>query len=232
MDMKVALISDTHGMLPAYPDADILIHAGDIALDRGQEKWFRTEFFSWVREFGNPVYATFGNHDFTQGAMGSMLREKAPPNLDFVVDEARLIGGKRFWFSPWSPRFGDWAWMAPDNSLAAKYEKIPLNTEVIVSHGPPKGAGDYTRIYGSQHVGSEALAERMSELTELELVITGHIHEDVGYHSLKGTRVINVSSVDGLYQPREKRFFYLEWDPEKLFESDLKKRIPDGQVSS
>jgi Icc-related predicted phosphoesterase len=222
MVMKVALIADTHGMLPAQPDADVLIHAGDIAQDMSQEHWFVNQFFPWCREFGNPVYATWGNHDWTQGSMGDILREKAPPNLDFVADEARVIGGKRFWFSPWSPVFGGWAWMLTEPQLASRYAAIPDRIEVIISHGPPKGAGDLAGRWtdGPIHVGSTALAHRMAQLKELELVVCGHIHQDMGYHSLNGVRVINCASVTEQYTPRERRYFYLEWDHLALLDSE------------
>lgn len=207
--MKLALTSDTHGMLPPIPEADVIVHAGDIGPDRGVRKWFLDEFYPWCREFGKPIYATWGNHDYTQGNMGTILMEHAPSNLIYSVEQSAYIGGKKFWFSPWSPVFGDWAWMLLEPDLDTIYQRIPPDTQVIVSHSPPFGAGDLT-IRG-EAVGSKALAARMAELGNLELVVCGHIHEDFGDHLLDGIMVMNVSSVDFQYRPREERFQFLDW---------------------
>ena len=63
--MRLALISDTHGMLPEdIPDCDAIIHAGDIGPDRNTHQWWDETFRPWAVKAGVPIYATFGNHDF------------------------------------------------------------------------------------------------------------------------------------------------------------------------
>lgn len=199
--MKIALISDTHGMLPEIPrDVDVVIHAGDIGVDRDPINWFRDTLYPWARKVGKPIYATFGNHD----RIGERHAVPAgcPSNLDLLVDCAVGINGVAFWFSPWSPQFFDWAFMADEETLAKKYARIPEDTEVIVTHAPPFGAGDVTTM--KLRTGSTALAERMAQLPRLRLVVCGHIHEAHGDYQLNGVRVLNVSYVDEMYRPKHK----------------------------
>lgn len=210
--MKIALISDSHGMLPElFPDCDAIIHAGDIGIDGiHQRKWYQDTFFPWVQRAKVPFYATWGNHDFTEKVTRE-LEESAPANLDIVVDQSRTIGGLKFWFSPWSPVFGNWAWMKPDLQLVGRYNMIPEDTQVIISHGPPKGAGD--KCLDGYRAGSLSLRDRMLTLPNLKMVVCGHIHEDMGLHHIFEIPVLNVSSVDENYYPRLKRWFMIEFSP-------------------
>ena len=197
--MRIAFISDLHGFLPKPPPSDLMVIAGDIAVDRGQGKWFLDKFMPWCKDYMNPIYATFGNHDRTEDpTIRELLNQNAPPNLEFLVDQSRLIAGKRFYFTPWSPRYGDWAWMKSDFDLDGVYEKIPWNTQILVSHSPPRGYCDINMQY--ERCGSQALLARIDQLPLLEKVICGHIHEGKGsFTSVEKWTVHNVSAVDEYY---------------------------------
>lgn len=197
--MRLALISDTHGFCPDIPaGVDAVIHAGDVAVDGDVRDNYQKQIYPWAERAGMPIYATFGNHDF-DGESGT-LPEGCPKNLHFFIDEAVDINGVKFWFSPWSNYIGPWAFMLDERGLAEKYAQIPDDTEVIVSHGPPKDYGDQI-VWKSYHVGSVALATRCASLKKLRCVITGHIHEAFGEYDMNGVRVLNVSHVDVNYQP-------------------------------
>jgi Icc-related predicted phosphoesterase len=201
--MKVALISDTHSMLPPaelFAGADAIIHAGDIGPDRGALPWFQGEFSAWAAKVGLPIYATWGNHDFIGGRHGW---DFLPSNVCVFVDQQVSIFGVKVWFSPWSNLFGSWAWMRDEHGLAKRYAEIPADTQVIVSHGPPKNYGDKILWDGRvQNVGSVSLAERAAALPELGLIVCGHIHEAHGVYQMGAVRVLNVSYVDEFYRPR------------------------------
>jgi Icc-related predicted phosphoesterase len=209
--MRLALISDTHGMLPRgrlLAGADAVIHAGDIAQDRRQQQWLEEEFFQWCERLGLPIHATLGNHDNP----ASFNLTKAPPNLCVHIDEAVEIGGVKFWFSPWSPVFGGWSWMLPEEKLIAKYARIPADTEVIVSHTPPHGVCDGTYVAPGPRLGSVALAVAAAGLRSLRLIVCGHIHDGRGEGWLGGVRVLNVSTVDELYRPHAAPVTWLDID--------------------
>lgn len=94
--------------------------------------------------------------------------------------------------------------MADDDTLAAHYAHIPEDTNVIVSHGPPKGYGD--RIYWDgqhQNVGSKALLGAVMTRPGVRYVVCGHIHEAAGFYPLPAstTTVVNCSQVNEDYEP-------------------------------
>lgn len=214
--VKIAVISDTHGYLPPAKElaakADGLLHAGDIGIDRNPIPWFENVFYPWAAAFGKPIWATFGNHD--RIAERFQLPQGHPANLVFVVDDQVEVVGVPVWFSPWSMRFGPWAYMASDRELGLKYSRIPENTQVLVTHGPPFLAGD--RTSRGDRVGSVSLSDRLAQLPECNLVITGHIHEDRGAHEIKiagrQVRVLNATYVDEWYEPIYEPMI-LDWPP-------------------
>lgn len=214
--MRVALISDTHGTLPTIPDGvDAVIHAGDIGVDRDPVTWFREVLYPWARNVPCPIYATFGNHDRIGERL--MVPDGIPPNLRFEVDALVNVLGVPVWFSPWSLRYGDWAYMARENTLLSKYAKIPETTQVIVSHGPPWGAGDGTAT--GERAGSASLAARIALLPDLRLVVTGHIHEARGAYRLNSVPVLNVTILDEWYD-HVHPVMVIAWPPEVVRGSD------------
>ncbi|MCA1841213.1 MAG: metallophosphoesterase [Actinobacteria bacterium] len=217
--MKVAVISDTHGTLPDIPpEADAVIHCGDVGPDRYYDladkkwvsplEWFRNDFHAWATRLKVPVYMTWGNHD----RIGQDHPEKAfwedllPANVRVLVDEATTIGAERVWFSPWSPLFGNWAFMLPEGELREKYKAI--DTSIIVSHTPPWGHGD--TLQDGSHVGSLALLDFLADRTS-GLVLCGHIHNGRGTSMLRDIRVRNVACMDEVYEPIPNGPVLVDW---------------------
>jgi len=57
-----------------------------------------------------------------------------------------------------------------------------VDTEILITHGPPYGVLDLTRR--GKRAGCESLLERLDKLDELRLHVFGHIHEAAGYIAL------------------------------------------------
>ena len=216
--MRIALISDTHGNLPSIPeDVDAVIHAGDICPDaptggRTQEEWLASTFAEWCATSAVPIYATWGNHDFTQ-RLTRAWEDNLRPSVYIIVDAWVPITGRKVWFSPWVPNLPMWAWNLSERALATKASNIPDDIDIIVSHGPPYGCGDALYDTGHNRVGSHALRHRIGQLPNLTHVICGHIHEDRGTHIIHDDHditVLNVASVDGNYDPYTPRWTFLE----------------------
>lgn len=204
--MKLALISDTHGDLPQidlFKGADAVLHAGDIGPDYNVQDWCYSRFHLWhhrlTQDLNIPFYGTYGNHDFP---------DRWPPYPYIKINELVQIGSKKIWFSPWSPLFGSWAWMLAEPDLMREYEKIPPDTNIIVSHSPPYQICD--RTLRGEPVGSKALRVRMMELPQLEYVICGHIHEARGRAKLDQIQVLNVASKDEYYNLRQEPITWLD----------------------
>jgi Icc-related predicted phosphoesterase len=189
--VRIVALSDIHGaLIPAeqLPPGDVLIISGDICPDfigakvsnrhgtfgnpKAQNEWLNDSFYPWwdALDYAHKAY-TWGNHDWATGLWP-----------DSYVDEEITIDGKRFWFSPWSNRYGDWNWMAEHDDLTRLYSVIPEGTDVVVSHGPPRGYGDKSDQWG-ENLGSESLRDRLREIKPTA-VITGHIHGGYGHHRM------------------------------------------------
>lgn len=209
--MILCAVSDLHGQLPEIPECDVLIIAGDICpVDNHrpdyQSHWLKTKFNKWLNIIpAKRIIATWGNHDFIGESKNSYLVPKLPWNL--LVDSKITIDGINFWGTPHQLPFFDWAFNLTEPELLKKYADIPKNTQVIISHGPPKGYGDLAPAYPTinrfamENVGSVSLLEKILEINPL-LVITGHIHNAYGVYLIPETNIVvaNASILNERYK--------------------------------
>ena len=199
--MKIMALSDTHGFLDfKLPEADLILHAGDVCPDFAprnplgsslQESWLHERWLPWVGK--STVKCCFGNHDFVR-------KLEAPKQ--FKVDELIVFDKLKIWFSPWSPEFCGWAWMKPDPDLKPIYDKIPEGIDILVSHGPPKGYGDWLIDPSdgrAEHLGSLELLMAINRVKP-KVVICGHIHGAHGHYRYQDTDIYNVSLLNEAYQ--------------------------------
>lgn len=181
--MKIAIISDTHnkhralrGLEIGDPAADVLIHCGDATL-RGTIEEVGV-FGNWFRllPYRHKLFVP-GNHDFLF-ERAFLLAESllAGQGIQVLVDRATVIDGVKFYGTPWVPNLEDWAFYGDRLTLISRYAKIPVDTDVLITHGPPYGVLDN----GSNHYGSRELHNRIGELHALRLHCFGHIHESYG----------------------------------------------------
>lgn len=182
--MQAAVISDTHGQheqIESIPQVPVLIHCGDFT-SRGK----MSEFVSFAKWFGSLPHlyklAVPGNHDFCCQYHPDECKEIAKENNFFLgIDESFSLFGKKLYFCPWTTYFGGWAFNATEEELAQIFGKIPEDTEVLVTHGPPLTHGHFLdRNLEGLHCGSNALLNRLPFLTNLEFCLFGHIHEGFG----------------------------------------------------
>ena len=75
--------------------------------------------------------------------------------------------------------------------------KIPADTEILLSHGPPYGILDLTK--GGVKAGCHGLLKRVSEVKPLVCQF-GHIHETYGWMRQNGTLFINASTCNIFYK--------------------------------
>ncbi|SDT01688.1 Predicted phosphoesterase [Halopseudomonas litoralis] len=201
--MKLVCVSDTHSLhwdIPDIPDGDVLIHAGD---SLGQGTLNNVEDLNnWLGALPHRHKIVIaGNHDWAFQDTPELAR-KALSNAIYLEDNGVEIEGVRFWGSPWTPAFMDWAFMLDRGQpLHDVWALIPENTDVLVTHGPPLGYGDTVDLgLGSHNVGCRDLLERIDEL-RLKAVIFGHIHEGYGVYQRGGTPLLNASSCTERYEP-------------------------------
>ena len=76
-------------------------------------------------------------------------------------DSEVIIDGIKFYGSPWVTKFYDWAFMKLDEDLQPHWDNIPTDTDVLITHGPPKSILDKNR-YGDE-CGSQTLYNKVDE---------------------------------------------------------------------
>jgi Icc-related predicted phosphoesterase len=211
--MKIVAMSDIHGGYHGrlediqVPAGDVLIAAGDLTA-RGTMGDLE-EFAEWMGAFKHPVkLAIAGNHD------GVFMRENAKArrvlkaqNIVYLQDEEYMIGGVKFYGSPWTPDYYGWYFMMARNSgsLEATWDAIPDDTNVLITHGPAKGVLDVGM--DAVKAGDEKLADRIYRrgIPGLKVHLHGHIHQSHGvaaYGNVEAQhkwRVYNVAVRDDKY---------------------------------
>jgi len=221
--MIITFISDTHtkhrNITPDLPGGDLLIHAGDI-MNSGYDENDIWEFLQWFEsqeQYKSQVFIA-GNHDrffenhpdktkniLCEYSYVSYLQDC--PLIYVNGDESCKIYG-----SPWQPEFYNWAFNLPRNGeeLKDKWNAIPENVDILVTHGPAWGHLDVTP-YGNINVGCEALRERI-DVIKPKIHVFGHIHSGYGYKFHNGTHFINASVLNERYN-YENKPITIDWDP-------------------
>lgn len=199
MTIRIVAISDTHCMQDefAIPDGDILLHAGDLTFSGTLDELEPVnEFFGSLPHPVKLVIA--GNHDFYL-ERAPQEAQAALSNCTYLQDEAFVWQGIKFYGSPWQPTFMDMAFnLDRGSAIRQKWDLIPPDTDVLITHGPPYGHRDRNRM--GQLEGCRDLLEAVLRVKPA-IHIFGHIHEGRGIMRRQGITFANVSSCDGMYNP-------------------------------
>lgn len=147
-----------------------------------------------------------GNHDIIFETSNLAAKEIRQDGTHYLEDSSVVIDGIHFYGSPWQPAFYDWAFNLPRNSpaLARKWESIPSDTDVLITHGPPYGILDVTKDYfnsPNHSVGCELLRQEVADRLLLKLHCFGHIHHSYGQVKVDNTLFVNAAICDESYQP-------------------------------
>lgn len=209
---RVVAISDIHGMIPPkgfVPECDLLLLGGDLTWHKDEEtelKWLLGPFKEWLDDQpAKEIVAIAGNHDFSAVSDEDVWRSLP---WHYLKDESIDLFDETIFGTPFSNKFGNWAFMGDEDTLAERVALAPDHTTILITHGPPKGMGDLT-AYTGEHVGSAAFLHRTKQLVNLKLHVWGHIHEATSVWYTKHIGV-NASYVDLKYKPRRAPAFQVE----------------------
>lgn len=206
---KLVLISDTHNKhnQVVIPEGDILVHSGDFS-GVGKESEV-SHFFKWlVKQSDNFEHVIFiaGNHEISFELKPAWLENminKLPDNVHYLQDSEVVIDGMKFYGSPWQPMFYNWGFnLERGLPLAKKWALIPDDTDVLITHGPPKYMCDYMP-WDLINVGCQDLLERIM-VVKPKLNVFGHIHVGYGYKDYEGILFVNASTCNEAYEPVNK----------------------------
>jgi Icc-related predicted phosphoesterase len=206
MKKKITFISDTHTkhkhLTKDLPGGDILIHCGDIS-SRGYMYEIKNflEWFEGIKGYEHKIFIA-GNHDFgfqdNPKECAKLLTDY--PTVTYLEDNSVIIDGIKIYGSPWQPRFYNWAFNVDRGwDIAQKWEKIPQDTDILITHGPVFGIHDQT--YTGQRVGCDDLLKRVLEINP-KIHTCGHIHYARHIKQIDDTVYVNACNLgeDYMYQ--------------------------------
>ncbi|KPM35463.1 hypothetical protein AK830_g11091, partial [Neonectria ditissima] len=191
----VVCISDTHQNQPQIPDGDLLLHAGDLSNEGSfEELQAQLNWLSSLPHKHKVVIA--GNHDrlldpeFVARFPDRICETKGKSRADLVWHDIIYLNGSsvtvefnnqrklKIFGSPWTPQFGTFAFQYPP-IRDVWTGMIPDRTDIVLTHGPPKGYLD---------LGGKGCPGLMREVARARprVMVFGHLHDgrgrvEVGY---------------------------------------------------
>lgn len=182
--IKIWHISDTHGMhgwLKEPEGIDIVIHSGDCSNHSNpylneQEVLNFLEWYSLL-PIKHKIFVA-GNHDTSIEKRLVTPADIAAKGIIYLENASTQIEGLNIWGTPITPEFGTgWAWNKKRDKMYKVWNSIPENTDIVISHGPPKGVLDlsYNRNNDLEYCGCSNMKKKVLEL-QPKLCLFGHIH--------------------------------------------------------
>lgn len=193
--MRIVAVADTHcyeDLLEPIPDGDVFVHAGDF-LQHGSLDELHS-VVSWLRRLPHRHKIVIaGNHDWCFAQNAAIAQQMLSNVATYLEDSATTVEGVPIWGSPWQPEFFRWAFnLARGPALRERWDRIPVDLGVLITHGPPRGIGD---LVGGEHVGCDDLLEAVGR-TRPALHLYGHIHEAGGLWREGQTVFANVTTAE------------------------------------
>ena len=190
--LVIACMADTHRLHRSVfqvPDADVLIHAGDI-LHNGESRQTLIDFNLWLGELPHALKVCVpGNHDAPLDEDPSTRALLS--NATLLVDQGIEFRGLRIWGTPATGLSGGAfsMWYPPDRRRL--FSRIPSNTDVLISHVPPHGTLDCA-VGAAYHAGDPELRDALRRLNVL-LHVFGHVHAGHGVEVTERTVYVNAT---------------------------------------
>lgn len=219
---KLVFISDTHNRHSTVivPECDILIYAGDWSF-QGLESETKS-FAKWLKKQpAKHIVLTCGNHEKGVEAelptSRSWIVDKCP-RVHLLIHESLELEGIKFFASPWTPFFFNWAWNAGRDITEAAvrnkpfigdlWKDIPDDTQILITHGPGLGTFDEALDFRTgriTNVGCKELTNKIATLKDLKIHAFGHLHYNGGKTMVQdGVTYINAAICDDAYVPSRK----------------------------
>lgn len=202
--LRVVCISDTHAMEDELemPDGDLLLHAGDIT-NKGEYDQLE-KFNNWLENLDYERKICIpGNHDRTIPKYPEA--SEILTNCDLLIDSFTSFRGFKIYGSPWTPWFGGHYWVYNRKrglSINDAWIKIPEDTDILITHGPPYGILDSVpRVNEGQ--GCKDLLRAVRKIKP-RLHVYGHLHLQGGQQKHmfgSNTTFVNASVCTEDYEP-------------------------------
>jgi Icc-related predicted phosphoesterase len=200
----ITCISDSHNkhnQLNLNGGGDFLIHAGDIS-SMGYHHEVKS-FLDWFskQDYKYKIFIA-GNHDFLFERSKPIAQELLAqyPNVIYLENSEVVIEGIKFYGSPYSPIFYDWAFMYDEAKRNLICDMIPSDTDVLITHTPPKHILDMNLNF--ENCGCNVLYERFlvgEQLKNVKIHCFGHLHPNYGVKQQFNTTFYNAAVLNDNY---------------------------------
>lgn len=186
---KIGMISDTHLCHNQFKtgSGDVFIHSGDAELWTERQ----TESFGkWLAslDYAHKIFVP-GNHDDILQEEPESRKILDDMGIHVLINQSVELEGLKFYGSPYTSIYNDWAFMGDAKFMKENWLDIPTNTDVLITHGPPKYILDVSSSYrGNQ--GCDFLAQMVVQRKPI-LHCFGHIHEGAGYRKFQDIMFVN-----------------------------------------
>ena len=207
--MTITFFGDVHNyfsqkLSDLFPGGDVLCFLGDYG-GRGTVKE-TLDFLIWFDRIPGYKHKIMiaGNHDWLFAVDAGFCRGALFPGITYLENSGIWIEDRYFWGSPYTPAFRNWAFMTYGDEAKHIWDQIPPETEVLLTHGPPRDILDEAWQGQSENVGCEELRKAVNHIKP-RVHAFGHIHECGGQTVLgKHTLYINAAIMDASYKPVNK----------------------------
>ena len=201
---------------------DVLIHCGDFS-STGRPSEIKN-FLDWFESFPHPFKVVIaGNHEATlhtefyeskgkshfhphhsYNSLECRAMIQNHPSIIYLEDSSTIIQmnehALKIYGSPWQPEFFEWAFNLPrGDSLRSKWDLIPIDTDILITHGPPYGILDKNLQFSN--VGCVDLYDVVVNKVQPRVHLFGHIHESYGNVFNGKTLFANCSTCNLSYRP-------------------------------
>lgn len=214
--MIIDCIGCLHGARPKLEGGDLLIITGD--LTSKDELIDYMKFDAWLKNQSYSLKIIIaGNHDNELKNFKTHIKYlEDDGKTKYLCDSGTEFEGLKIWGSPWTAAFKginpkctaftEEFGCDTDDWLDEHWQKIPQDTDILVTHGPPYGMFD--RTHDGIITGSRSLLIRIMEIKP-KLHVFSHIHEEGGKklllkHQGPNTWVVNCSIMNEHYKPVHK----------------------------
>ena len=204
---QIVCCSDFHGYYPDVGSGDILIFCGDVSRRDLLDEYNKFDEWLLKQEFEHKIVVA-GNHDNKLFDVSYKIK-----NAHYLCDSGVEILNFNIFGSPWTLTFPGinprcTAFTGTEEDLKAKFDLIPDDIDILITHGPPYGILD--QVYHPEncryhHTGSKSLMDAIKRV-EPKVSIFGHIHEEYGSREAFAleTDFFNCSHVNERYEPVNK----------------------------
>ena len=190
--MVLVLFGDTHELHREVevPAGDILICVGDFTMFSKNLSAIE-DFNEWLGELPHRYKIVVpGNHEFFLES--NPERRALLDNANVLIDESIEIEGLTIYGSPMTPLYGAAFGKSSPKDRERHWSKVPDDTHVLVTHGPPFGILDLTHDR-AERMGYQELRKRVRELPSVKLHAFGHVHGAYGAVEQDGVTFVNVA---------------------------------------